>query len=67
MTRLENPLYLEDLDAVIAARCIDWDALEGRTIAISGATGTVGTVLTDVLMRLRAQGASLSVVALGRN
>ena len=67
MTRLENPLYLEDLDAIIGASCIDWDALEGRAIAISGATGTVGTVLTDALMRLRAQGASLSVVALGRN
>lgn len=67
MMRLENPLYLEDLDAVIAAPCIDWKVLEGRTIAISGATGTVGTVLTDVLMRYRAQGASWRVVALGRN
>ena len=67
MHRLENPLYLEDLDAIIASSCIDWDALEGRTIGISGATGTVGTVLTDVLMRYRAQGASWQVVAFGRN
>ncbi len=67
MNRLENELYLEDLDAIIASPCIDWDALEGYTIGISGATGTVGTVLTDVLMRYRANGAPWRVVAFGRN
>lgn len=67
MERLENDLYLADLDAIIASPSIDWEKLEGRTIGISGATGTVGTVLTDVLMRSRAQGASWNVVAFGRN
>jgi len=67
MMRLENSLYLEDLDYVGGAASIDWSVLEGRRIAISGATGTVGTFLVDVLMRRNAGGASHEVLALGRN
>ena len=67
MNRLEHPLYLEDLDAV--ASCgIDWSALEGSTVGISGATGMVGTFLIDLLMRkAHEDGLDVLVVALGRN
>ena len=67
MTRLDNAAYLEDLDAILAAKVVDWNVLEGKRIGISGATGTVGTVLTDALMRGRRQGRTWSVIAFGRN
>lgn len=67
MNRLENTLYIEDLDAVLDAECIDWSVLEGRRVAISGSTGTVGTFLTDTLMRWRSKGGDIEVVALGRS
>ena len=67
MERLACPLYLEDLDAVLDASCVDLSVIEGRRIAISGATGTVGTFLVDTLMRWRGMGHSLEVIALGRS
>lgn len=60
--RLENTLYLEDVDRV-AALPLDWSALDGRTVAITGATGMIGTFLVDVLMRR----GGIDVVALGRS
>ena len=67
MNRVDNSLYREDLDAVLNAACIDWTVLGGRSIAISGATGTVGSFLTDLLMFARSAGIDVSVIALGRN
>lgn len=67
MGRLKNALYLGDLDATLDAPFVDWDRLKGRRVAISGATGTVGTFLVDLLMRGRAAGADWEVVALGRS
>lgn len=78
--RLANELYLRDLDSVARSEAIDWEQLEGRTIAISGATGMIGTFLVDVLMhrnQLRQLGSgpqadlnsdsAICVLALGRN
>lgn len=67
MQRQESTEYLEDLDAILLAPFVDFDALDGKRIAISGATGTIGCVLVDALMRGRAQGRSWEVVALGRS
>ena len=67
MGRLSLDSYCEDLDAILDASCVRWDALEGRHIAISGATGTIGTMLTDALMRGRERGHEWSVIALGRS
>ncbi len=65
--RLAHPLYLQDLDLVRAAD-LGWDALDGATVAISGATGLVGTFLVDALMRRRElDGTDVRVLALGRN
>ena len=65
--RLENTLYLEDCDYVCSSG-LDWQKLRGKTIAISGATGMVGTFLIDVLLR-KNDTAQLGchVLALGRS
>ena len=66
-SRLSHPLYLEDLDLVCAAN-LGWEALDGTTVAVSGATGMVGTFLVDALMRKRAlDGLDVRVLALGRS
>ncbi|MBR6459041.1 MAG: NAD-dependent epimerase/dehydratase family protein [Actinomycetaceae bacterium] len=66
-TYLDNPLYHEDCEYVCASG-LDWEKLRGKTIAISGATGMVGTFLIDVLL-LKNDIAHLDchVLALGRN
>lgn len=67
MHRLDHPLYLADLDA-IASCGANWSVLDGATIAVSGATGMVGTFLVDALMRMmRAGKLDANVLALGRN
>ena len=66
-SRLLNELYLEDLDEVIRCGFIDWTIIDGRQIAVSGATGTIGTFLVDLLMRARIAGIECQVIAIGRN
>ena len=64
--RLDNKHYLEDLDT--CATSSDWSVLDGATVAISGATGMIGTFLVDELMRERREyGRNISVIAMGRN
>ena len=55
MHRLENKLYQEDLETVAKSPSIDWVSLKGATIAISGATGMIGTFLVDLLMHKTAK------------
>ncbi|MBR3225776.1 MAG: NAD-dependent epimerase/dehydratase family protein [Atopobiaceae bacterium] len=65
--RLAHPLYLQDLDLVRTAD-LGWDDLDGCVVAVSGATGLVGTFLVDVLMRRRElDGTDVRVLALGRS
>ena len=52
--RLQSRLYQDDL-SYCAALPIDWSRLNGKTIAVSGATGMIGTFLIDVLMRKNAE------------
>lgn len=67
MNRLDSALYQEDLDYV-AGLNIDWGFFDGKTIAISGATGMIGSFLVDVLMRKNADGSlTCHIVAMGRN
>lgn len=67
MDRLTNPLYLDDL-TFVGAQPVAWDRLAGKTVAISGATGMIGTVLTDALLRKNDEdGLGCKVVALGRS
>ncbi len=66
VNRLDSAGYVAELDAVCALG-LPWDALAGKTVAISGATGMIGAFLVDVLMRKNAAGLGCSVVALGRS
>ena len=68
MHRLENKLYQEDLETVAKSPSIDWVSLKGATIAISGATGMIGTFLVDLLMHKTAKDeAGIRVIAMGRD
>ncbi len=67
MDRLNSGLYLEDLD-ICAHLNIDWEFLNGRRIAISGATGMIGTFLIDALMMKREDSDfDCELIALGRD
>lgn len=59
---MNNPLYQEDLRRILKAD-LPWEELDGRTLLISGATGMIGSCLTDALMT---RGGS-RVIALGRS
>lgn len=61
-----NRLYLEDLDHV-ANLALPWDKLKDKNILISGATGLIGSFLTDVLMTKNAHGLNCGIYALCRN
>lgn len=63
-----HPLYLEDLTYITGSSSINWECLLGQTILISGATGMIGSCLTDAVM-LKNQKDSLQckVIALGRS
>ena len=67
MTRIENKLYLEDVGR-IASLELPWEKLQNKTILLSGATGTIGSFLTDVLMfRNREYQMGCTVLALTRS
>ena len=61
----EHPLYLEDVKQV-ADTPIDWEKLRGKTVAVTGATGMIGSFFIDVLMEKDPE-LSVSVTALGRS
>lgn len=69
MKRLtDHPLYLEDLEQIATAPFLPWDALEGATLLLSGATGMIGSFLIDTIMlRNRKYGLGCNVFAITRN
>lgn len=63
----ENRTYIDDVEYT-ASLDLPWDKLEKSSVMISGATGLVGSFLTDVLMyRNKNMGMNCTVYALGRN
>lgn len=62
----ENPIYMNDIE-YIATLNLPWEKLKNKTIMISGATGMIGSILVDVVMRKNAEGLGCTVYALGRN
>ena len=66
MNLYDNALYREDLEQV-GALDLPWEKLAGRTLLVSGATGLIGSLLTDVLMRKNRDGLGCTVWALTRN
>ena len=61
----KHPLYQEDLTNILAA--IDVQRLSNKSFLITGATGLIGTLLVDVLMRLNEDGSDINIYAVGRN
>lgn len=57
---------MEDVNAV-AALALPWEKLSGSTILISGATGLIGSFLTDVLLARRTAGDDITVTGLCRD
>ena len=66
MTLYENAMYLDDVNAIAAAD-LPWEKLRDKSVMISGATGLVGSFLTDVLMKKNEEGLGCTVYALSRN
>lgn len=66
MKLFDNCLYKEDVDRT-AALPLPWEKLAGKTVLLSGATGLVGSFLTDVLMRKSELGLDCRVYALSRS
>ena len=63
---IHNPLYIQELKKA-AGVITDWSALQNRSIMISGATGMIGSFLTDLIMLLnRDHALNCKVYALGR-
>lgn len=60
-----HPLYQEDLDRILGSGFVE--ALAGRCVAVTGASGLIGTVLVDALLRANRGGAGIRVAAIARN
>ena len=62
----DSELYLEDIKKVADCK-IPWDTFNGKTVAMSGATGLIGSFLIDVFMFKKSQGLDINIYGLGRN
>ena len=67
MRLCDSELYMQDV-AATAAYPLDWGRLAGKSIAISGGTGMIGSFLTDVLLyRNEHMNQNVDVYVIGRN
>lgn len=67
MNLYENPLYLEDLHDGCNLS-LPWEKLQNKCLLLSGATGMIGSFLTDVLLyKNERDGLNCTVYALGRS
>lgn len=65
---IDHPVFKHDMEAINAAHFIDWDALEGKSIFITGATGLIGYYLVSALIyRNIYQGSHIHILALVRS
>ncbi|MCX7900131.1 MAG: NAD-dependent epimerase/dehydratase family protein, partial [Methylocystis sp.] len=63
-----HPLWREDVDRVLAAD-LSWEALDGRTILVAGASGFLPAAMVETLLTLSECGRAprLKVIALARS
>lgn len=66
MNVYDNSLYLEDVNYV-ANLNLPWEKLNNKSIMISGATGLIGSMLVDVIMRKNNDNLNCTVYALSRS
>lgn len=61
-----HSLYQEDLEIISGS--FDWEKLKGKSIAIIGASGLIGTLIVDALIYINIhKAADISITAIGRN
>ena len=64
---IKHELYAADV-AGIAAENLPWKKLSGKTLLLTGATGLIGTLIIDVLMKKnRDENLNVTICAAGRN
>ncbi len=66
MSLYQSKTYLQDLSTAIAAS-VGIEALDGSRILITGATGTIGSFLVDMLVRYSKSGGNLTLYAAARS
>ena len=63
---IQSEIYADDV-TYIASGDLPWDSLSGKDVLVTGATGMVGSVLTDVLAsRMETSGFTLTAMSRGR-
>ena len=62
----ENPKYIEDVNYV-ADFDLPWEKLNNKSIMLSGATGLIGSMLVDVIMKKNGEGLNCTIYAIGRS
>ncbi|MBR4384475.1 MAG: NAD-dependent epimerase/dehydratase family protein [Selenomonadaceae bacterium] len=63
---INHELYAADI-AGIANENLPWEKLSNKTLLLTGATGLIGTVLIDALMKKNLDGLNVTILAAGRN
>ena len=49
MTKEKDPYLEEDLREIVAENEIDWEALAGCSVLVTGSTGLIGSLLVKAL------------------
>lgn len=64
----DDPVFQEDLAAILCDPVVPWDELRGSTVFVTGATGLIGYTLTSALLQYDLErGGNIRVVALVRD
>ncbi|MBO4780639.1 MAG: NAD-dependent epimerase/dehydratase family protein, partial [Selenomonadaceae bacterium] len=64
---IKHELYAADISS-IADENLPWEKLAGKTLLLTGATGLIGTLIVDVLMKKnRDDNLNVTILAAGRN
>lgn len=66
MNLYKSKTYIEDLNEALQST-IGIEMLKGHTVAITGATGTIGSFIVDMLLEYNRHGANITLYALGRS
>lgn len=67
MSLYDSKQYREDIETTIDG-IVGKEALTGKTVLITGATGTIGSFAVDTLLQMnKTSGAGIHVIAAGRN
>lgn len=64
---INHEIYKADVDAA-ASENLEWEKLAGKSLLLTGATGLIGTMIVDVLMKKnRDENLNVTIYATGRN